>query len=91
MVAHQFSALRNEITGVTAKVLTANLRDLERDGLITRTVYAEVPPRTECSLTPLGASRIEPFIAIRGWAETHAVEIHHNRSRHDQTHRAASE
>ncbi|MFD3944882.1 winged helix-turn-helix transcriptional regulator [Streptomyces sp. NPDC058579] len=84
---YRFSALRDEVTGITAKVLTANLRDLERDGLVTRTVYAEVPPRTEYSLTPLGGSLIEPFLAIREWAETHTVEIHRHRTTHD---RAAS-
>ncbi|WKK24269.1 helix-turn-helix domain-containing protein [Streptomyces olivoreticuli] len=80
----RFSALRDEVVGVSAKVLTANLRDLERDGLVTRTVYAEVPPRTEYTLTPLGASLIEPFLAIQEWAETHATEIHRNRTAHDQ-------
>nr|WP_279617266.1 winged helix-turn-helix transcriptional regulator [Kitasatospora purpeofusca] len=52
-----------------------------------RTVYAEVPPRTEYSLTPLGGSLIEPFLAVRAWAKTHAVEIHRHRTAHD---RAAS-
>lgn len=75
----RFSALRDAIAGITAKVLTANLRAFERDGLVKRKVYAEVPPRTEYSLTPLGASVIEPFIAIRHWAETHAAQIHDNR------------
>ncbi|MDJ0466896.1 helix-turn-helix domain-containing protein [Streptomyces sp. H27-C3] len=78
----RFSVLRSDIAGITAKVLTTNLRDLERDGLITRTVYAEVPPRTEYALTPLGATLITPFAAIRDWAETHAAEIHHNRNAH---------
>ncbi|MER5883706.1 helix-turn-helix domain-containing protein [Streptomyces sp. NPDC001941] len=84
---HRFSALRQEIAGITAKVLTANLRDLERDGLVTRKVYAEVPPRTEYTLTPLGASLIGPFLAIRDWAETHAAEIHHHRTTHDSARR----
>lgn len=81
---HRFSALRDAIAGITPKVLTANLRAFERDGLVERKVYAEVPPRTEYSLTPLGASVIEPFTVIRHWAETHAAEIHRNRTAHDR-------
>ncbi|MFK0294739.1 winged helix-turn-helix transcriptional regulator [Streptomyces sp. NPDC090442] len=79
---HRFSALRDSLGGITAKVLTANLRSLEHDGLVARTVYAEVPPRTEYTLTPLGATLIEPFTAIREWAETHTAEIHRNRTTH---------
>ncbi|MFJ5680859.1 winged helix-turn-helix transcriptional regulator [Streptomyces sp. NPDC093097] len=79
---HRFSELRSEIAGISPKVLTANLRSLEHDGLVARAVYAEVPPRTEYTLTPLGATLIEPFTAVKEWAETHIAEIHHNRTTH---------
>lgn len=79
---HRFSELRSEIAGISPKVLTANLRSLERDGLVARAVYAEVPPRTEYTLTPLGATLIEPFTAVKEWAETHIAEIHRNRIAH---------
>src|SRR6185369_4147223 len=52
----RFSALRKILTGCTAKMLTQQLREMERDGLVKRKVYAQVPPRVEYSLTPLGES-----------------------------------
>ena len=67
----RFNALQRMITGISQKTLTQTLRSLERDGLITRTIYAEVPPRVEYALTPLGATLIEPLAALRNWAETH--------------------
>ncbi len=54
--------------GITPKVLTQTLRAMERDGLVVRTVYAEVPPRVEYALTDLGRSLIGPIEAIRAWA-----------------------
>jgi DNA-binding HxlR family transcriptional regulator len=56
-------------------MLTQTLRSLERDGLVERRVYAEVPPRVEYSLTPLGRTLIEPLAAIRAWAEAHIREV----------------
>jgi DNA-binding HxlR family transcriptional regulator len=66
----RFSELLHTIGGVSQKMLTQTLRSLERDGLVTRTVYAEVPPRVEYALTPLGQTLIEPITALREWAET---------------------
>ena len=73
----RFSELQRMITGVSQKVLTQTLRSLERDGLLTRTVYPEVPPRVEYALTPLGKTLIEPLAALREWAEANieAVEV----------------
>lgn len=79
----RFSAIRERVQGVTPKVLTQTLRALERDGLLTRTVYAEVPPRVEYNLTDLGRDLLEPIDAVRIWAEKHAVQISENRQRHD--------
>jgi DNA-binding HxlR family transcriptional regulator len=73
----RFSELQRMITGVSQKVLTQTLRSLERDGLLTRTVYPEVPPRVEYALTPLGETLIKPLAALREWAEANieAVEV----------------
>lgn len=71
----RFSELRVAVGGITPKVLTQTLRTLERDGLVRRTVFAEVPVRVEYRLTPLGASLLGPLDAIREWAESHAGKI----------------
>ncbi|WP_235965719.1 winged helix-turn-helix transcriptional regulator [Micromonospora rubida] len=67
----RFSELRVPIHRVTPKVLTQTLRALERDGMITRTVYAEVPPRVEYELTPLGRTLLDLVAACRHWAHEH--------------------
>jgi DNA-binding HxlR family transcriptional regulator len=79
----RFSQLRTKIEGITPKVLTQTLRALERDGLVTRTVFAEVPPRVEYELTELGRDLLAPIDAVRVWAEEHAARIVENRDRHD--------
>jgi DNA-binding HxlR family transcriptional regulator len=71
----RFSELQHRINGISQKMLTQTLRNLERDGLVTRTVYAEVPPRVEYALTPLGQTLAEPLRAILDWAETHVRAI----------------
>lgn len=83
--ALRFSQLRSKIEGITPKVLTQTLRALERDGLVTRTVFAEVPPRVEYELTDLGRDLRAPIDAIRVWAEEHAARIVENRDHHDAT------
>src|SRR5437763_3298655 len=79
----RFGELRERIGGVTPKVLTETLRALERDGLVTRKVYAEVPPRVEYSLTSSGQSLKEPLTAIQLWAEKHVGGILAARARSD--------
>lgn len=71
----RFTAIRIAVGGVTPKVLTQTLRTLERDGLIARTVFAQVPPRVDYALTPLGATLLEPLDATRAWAEEHAGAV----------------
>jgi DNA-binding HxlR family transcriptional regulator len=71
----RFTELRASIGGVAPKVLTQTLRSLERDGLLTRRVYAEVPPRVEYTLTPLGRSLRQPLEAVQTWAETHVGAV----------------
>jgi len=63
----RFSDLRRGISGISQKMLTQTLRSLERDGLVTRTLYPEVPPRVEYALTPLGKTLCEPIAAIIRW------------------------
>jgi len=78
LLAHRtrrFGELRREIRGVSPKVLTQALRALERDGIITRRVYASVPPKVEYSLTPLGRTLISLVEEIRVWAEAHIESV----------------
>ncbi|MDX3526798.1 helix-turn-helix domain-containing protein [Streptomyces sp. ID05-39B] len=71
----RFRDLRATVDGISAKVLTETLRDLERDGLVTRHMYAEVPPRVEYELTPLGRTLHAPLHALGLWAEEHMTEV----------------
>ena len=82
----RFSELQRMITGVSQKVLTQTLRSLERDGLLTRRVYPEVPPRVEYALTPLGETLIEPLAALRTWAEGHIEAIEAAQDAYDRQH-----
>ncbi|AOP53032.1 MULTISPECIES: winged helix-turn-helix transcriptional regulator [Brevibacterium] len=77
----RFSEIRLAIGGITPKVLTSTLRSLVADGLVTREVFAEVPPRVEYELTDLGRSLQEPVAALRRWAELNVAAISDNRSR----------
>jgi DNA-binding HxlR family transcriptional regulator len=79
----RFTELRARVRDITPKVLTQALRSLERDGLLDRRVFAEVPPRVEYALTPLGVSLREPLAAVRRWAETHIATIVGAQERYD--------
>jgi DNA-binding HxlR family transcriptional regulator len=71
----RFSELRGRLGQVAPKVLTQTLRRMERDGLVTREVFAEVPPRVDYTLTDLGQSLIEPIIVLGDWAEVNVGRI----------------
>jgi DNA-binding HxlR family transcriptional regulator len=71
----RFSGLRSRLGRVAPKVLTETLRRMERDGLLTREVFAEVPPRVEYALTGLGESLISPIVVIGDWAEVNVGRI----------------
>lgn len=71
----RFSTLRREIGGVSQKMLTQTLRGLERDGLVTRTIYPSVPPRVEYSLTALGRTLVVLLDTVRVWSEAHIEEV----------------
>ncbi|MFP3580894.1 helix-turn-helix domain-containing protein [Arthrobacter sp. SIMBA_036] len=79
----RFSELRKMVNVVTPKVLTQTLRTLERDGLITRTVHAQVPPRVDYELTAVGKSLLEPLSMLREWAESHVPAILEARDAYD--------
>lgn len=70
----RFNQLRRLLPAVTQRILTQQLRELERDGLVSRTVYPEVPPRVEYAITPLGASLGPILGSLKAWAETHVPE-----------------
>ncbi|PQO47277.1 winged helix-turn-helix transcriptional regulator [Blastopirellula marina] len=71
----RFNQLQRMVEGISQKVLTQTLRQLESDGLIERTAYAETPPRVEYKLTPLGESLGEAFCGVWIWAEKHCEEV----------------
>lgn len=70
----RFNELKKDLEGISQKVLTDNLRSMEADGIITRTVYPEVPPRVEYSLTELGKS-LKPILdSMRAWGEAYKAK-----------------
>ena len=79
----RFNELRRAIGGISQKMLTETLRSLERDGLVQRTLYPQIPPRVEYALTPLGRTLIEPLNALAMWAQNHMQQVHDARERFD--------
>jgi DNA-binding HxlR family transcriptional regulator len=79
----RFGDIRSAVDGISGKVLTDTLRDLERDGLVKRYVYAEIPPRVEYELTPLGQTLHEPLRALGRWAEEHIAAVLAAREEYD--------
>ncbi|MFB1041857.1 winged helix-turn-helix transcriptional regulator [Streptomyces chrestomyceticus] len=82
----RFGELHRAVTGISQRMLTLTLRQLERDGLVTRTVHACVPPRVEYALTELGTTLLDSVVAFGQWAATHRKEIGDNRRRYDAAH-----
>ncbi|MGN9844566.1 winged helix-turn-helix transcriptional regulator [Nonomuraea sp. H19] len=80
----RFSELRRTVDGVSQRMLTVTLRQLERDGLVRRTVYPVVPPRVDYELTALGISLHEVIKSLVIWTEEHQQEISAARSTYDQ-------
>jgi DNA-binding HxlR family transcriptional regulator len=79
----RFSELRRSIEGISQRMLTLTLKGLERDGLVTRTVYPTVPPRVEYQLTTQGRTLLEPIVALAKWAEENREKIQAARERFD--------
>lgn len=80
----RFTELLRTIPGISRRMLTATLRSLERDGLVTRTIYAEVPPRVEYQVTELGRTLSDPVLRLAMWAADHQDAITANRVAFDQ-------
>jgi DNA-binding HxlR family transcriptional regulator len=80
----RFSELRREIDGISQRMLTLTLRNLERDGLVLRTVHAVVPPRVDYELTPLGLSLLEMIQPLVAWTRIHRDEIAVARASYDR-------
>ena len=76
----RFGDLQQQVPGISQRMLTLTLRNLERDGLVARTVHAEVPPRVEYALTPTGRSLLPPALALAGWAIAHVPHIEASRA-----------
>ena len=74
----RFNELRRSIGGISPKVLTDSLRSLEEDGIVVRTVYAEVPPRVEYSLSELGETLRPILTAIQVWGEEYQNKMKNN-------------
>jgi DNA-binding HxlR family transcriptional regulator len=79
----RFNELRREIPSVSQRMLTLTLRNLERDGLVSRTVTPTIPPRVDYELTELGRSLVAPLHAIELWALEHVDAIHAAHDRFD--------
>src|SRR5438046_2981362 len=82
----RFNELRNQVDGISQRMLTVTLRGLERDGLVARTVYPEVPPRVEYSLTALGTTLRQLVRGLVAWAGAHLAEIDAARAAYDARH-----
>jgi DNA-binding HxlR family transcriptional regulator len=94
MLSHgtlRFNELKRQINGVSQRMLTLTLRNLERDGLVTRTIYPEIPPRVEYGLTELGNTLREPIGALWDWSAANHEAIVAARAAYDARHEATAE
>lgn len=88
--SRRFNELRREIPSVSQRMLTLTLRNLERDGLVSRTVTPTIPPRVDYELTDLGRSLLSPITALSQWALDNVGTIHEAQAKFDAE-RAVSE
>jgi DNA-binding HxlR family transcriptional regulator len=89
--SRRFNELRREIPSVSQRMLTLTLRNLERDGLVKRTVTPSIPPRVDYELTGLGQSLQKPICGLATWALDHVEDIHDAQARFDAEHDAKAE
>lgn len=80
----RFTQLSRRVAGISQKMLTQTLRHMERDGLLIRTVHAQVPPRVDYRLTPLGETLGAAFCGVWLWAEENLLKVETARARFDQ-------
>ena len=88
---HRFNELLRQIDGVSRRMLSATLRQLERDGLVERHVYARVPARVEYELSPVGANLLDALVPLAGWSLEHQVAVTNAREHFDRLQRWRSE
>jgi DNA-binding HxlR family transcriptional regulator len=81
----RFNEIKRMVGGISQRMLTLTLRGLERDGMVTRTVFPTIPPRVDYELTDLGHSLREPVLALGLWAQAHLPEIDAARERFDRS------
>ena len=81
---HRFNELLRQIDGVSRRMLSATLRQLERDGLVTRHVYARVPARVEYELSPVGADLLVALVPLAGWGVEHSADLSNAREHFDR-------
>ncbi len=81
----RYSDLKQQIVGISPKMLSQNLRNLERTGLVKRYVYPTVPPRVDYSLTPLGESLAEPLAVLGEWAYQHISDVNASIEQYDNS------
>jgi DNA-binding HxlR family transcriptional regulator len=79
----RFTELERSVDGISRRMLTLNLRKLERDGLLIRTVFPTVPPKVEYQLTPIAQELVESFAMLTAWAERHRGAISKARNDYD--------
>ena len=84
----RFNELRHSIGGISQRMLTLTLRNLERDGLVTRTVFPEIPPRVEYQLTELGRTLTAPLDTLWNWAARNMHSVNEARANYDRVHTA---
>jgi len=80
----RYSGLADAIPGISQRMLTLTLKQLQRDGLLARNSYPEIPPRVEYSLTPLGTSLLSTVLSLAQWAVDHHAEVRGNQGRFDE-------
>ena len=85
----RFNEIKRMVGGISQRMLTLTLRGLERDGLVTRTVFPTIPPRVDYELTDLGRGLSRPVEALGHWAYDHRAEIEDARARFDRRNEAA--
>lgn len=79
----RFTQLSRQVAGISQKMLTQTLRQMEREGLVTRTVHPVIPPHVDYALTPLGASLGAAFCGVWLWAEAHLAQVEAARAAFD--------
>jgi DNA-binding HxlR family transcriptional regulator len=82
----RFTELERSIEGISRRMLTLTLRNLERDGLLTRVIYPTVPPKVEYTATPMATELYDSLITLTNWAERYRPAIAEARERYDRVH-----